>query len=68
MKDIKHFERELTYVLELKYQSQEDDSVKSKAINLCRAFIVEIYQYVEKYELDIQMGCELTQCLQAIIE
>lgn len=68
MKNIEHFEHELTYILELKYQSEEDDSVKSKAINLCRAFIVEIYQYVEKNELDRQMECGLTQCLQAIIE
>lgn len=68
VKDIKHFEHELTYVLELKYQSQEDDSVKKQAINLCRAFIVEIYQYVEKHKLDKQMKYELTQCLQAITE
>lgn len=68
MKDIKHFEHELTFVLELKYQSQEDDSVKEKAVDLCRAFIVEIYQYVEKHKLDKQTKYELIQCLQAVIE
>lgn len=68
MEEIKHFEHELTYVLELKYRSKEEKAVIDKATDLCRAFIFEIYQHVENHELNEQMGRDLTQCLQAVID
>lgn len=67
MKEIKHFEHELTYILELKYRSEEEKSIKDKAMDLCRAFIFEIYQYVENHKLNEQIERDLTQCLQAVI-